>query len=459
MLRVVQLLDAAGDSFSPRQAWLRLWCLAGHQPRLNDWEQQRDAARFDEHVRDLLARLEDEKPVPLALAQAQPLALIGALDRWLALMQRPASRTLATGHAQTAYTEEGQAYWVVPVFQAARQAASMERQATRRARWFRHHLAIPCRTSQGLEVTLRPSAGPLDEALSRLAATPEGELTAWVAHFNDGADVQWTRDVGTAGNWRTLSVEPGAQRQSSIAETLRRAQDCGAVVVVFPEFTVDLKQRQVIVDHLIRHATGSVQLVVAGSFHEPEKGGDPLQAYNTAPVLVANGVPLFSHRKLRLFGDDEHGAECVQIGNTLHVLLTPLGGMTVMICKDFLDGDDRVRTALHEVAVDWVWVPSYGNATTLKLHKQRARELAQVQVGLSTLVAQTQNTAMVKDGSLLPGFGHAAGQREPIDVDETGGPVRLPWRRLEMPTPTPAPAPISTAAPEKPGKPPLKRVK
>jgi hypothetical protein len=448
MRRVVQLLDPHSKDFSPRQAWLRLWVLAGDQPRLNGWEQQRDKRGFEAQVEDLFALIDDEQPVTLDAAQAQPLALIRALDRWLAAMQLSDGRTLV-GHARTLYAEEGQGYWLVPVFQAARQDTAMAAQVTQRALWFRHHAAIPCRTSQGLEVSLQACRGLLDEALTDLVGGPEGELKAWVAHFDDGADVTWTTSVGTAGNWRTVSVEPAAQRQASIADTLQRAQHSGAVVVVFPEFTVDLQQREAIAEYLIQHPNGSVQLVVAGSFHEPVPGGDPLQAYNTAPVLVANGQALFKHRKLRLFGDEAHGAECALIGNTLHVLLTPLGGMTVMICKDYLDGDDRVRTALHEVQVDWVWVPSYGNATTLKLHKQRARELATVRVGLSTLVAQTQNTAMEPNGCLLPGFGHAAGDKKPIDVPDDGGLVNLAWRRL------PAPQVVTTTG----GKPSLKRIK
>lgn len=449
MRRVVQLLDPNSTDFSPRRAWLRLWVLASDQPRLNGWEQHRDERGFDTQVDELFALIDDEQPVPLDLAQAHPLALVRALDRWLATLQRPTSRTLATGHALTPYTEEGQGYWLVPVFQAARQATAMAAQVTQRALWFRHHVAIPCRTNLGLEVSLQACRGLLDEALSDLARGPVGELKAWVAHFNDGADVKWTRRVGAARNWRTVAVKPARKRQASIAETLQRAQHSGAVVVVFPEFTVDVQQRQAIAEHLIQQPHGSVQLVVAGSFHEPEPGGDPLQAYNTAPVLVANGQTLFKHRKLRLFGNEAHGAECAQIGNTLHVLLTPLGGMTVMICKDYLDGDDRVRTALHEVPVDWVWVPSFGNATTLKLHKQRACELATVRVGLSTLVAQTQNTALDKNGCLLPGFGHAAGQREPSDVGDEGGLVSLAWRRLPLPD----------AALGKVRKPSLKRVK
>lgn len=449
MQRVVQLLDPRSEEFSERQAWLRLWLLAGDQPRLTRWERQRDAAAFAAQVQDLFERIDDEQAVPLALAEDRPLALIEALDAWLAAVQRPAARS-AVGHAHTLYTEDGAEHWLVPVVQAAHGQTATAKQATQRSRWFRHHVAIPRRTSQGIEVTLQASRGPLDQALAAIARQPGQPLKAWAAHFNDGSDVQWSRSVGAAGDWRTVSVEPAAQRLASIADTLRRASDSGATVVVFPEFTVDLQQRQAIIDHLIRQPEGSVQLVVAGSFHEPVPGGQPLDAYNTAPVLAVNGVELLSHRKLRLFGDEAHGAECVQIGNSLHVLHTPLGGMTVLICKDYLDGDDRVRTALHEVQLDWVWVPSYGNATTLKLHKQRARELAKVKVGLSTLVAQTQNTALDKLGPPLPGFGHAAGQAAEVDVGIDGGLVCFSWSRLPSP-----PSPQNAKAKPKPA---LKRI-
>jgi hypothetical protein len=103
---------------------------------------------------------------------------------------------------------------------------------------------------------------------------------------------------------------------------------------------------------------------------------------------------------------------------------------------------------LAEVPVDWVWVPSYGDQTTLDLHKQRAKKLATVTIGTSCAVAQTQNTAMKKAGETqepLPGFGHEAGKKAPIDVPTTGGLVEF--------------ALDTQPAPAKPSRPKLKRVK
>jgi predicted amidohydrolase len=181
---------------------------------------------------------------------------------------------------------------------------------------------------------------------------------------------------------------------------------------------------------------GFHQLVVAGAFHEPEQATNPLLAHNTAPVFTGNGRRLFVHRKLRLFGRDDVGAECAQVGNRLHVLITPIGCMTVLICKDFLDEDARVDNLLAEVPVDWVWVPSYGDETTLKGHKERARKLAKVTVGTSCAVAQPQNTAMKKKDqtqALLPGFGHPAGDAVPIDVATSGGLVEFGLAKQSVP--------------------------
>jgi hypothetical protein len=454
MERVAQLLDPSAKGFSPRQALLRLWVLAADQVRLNRWEQGRDKAGFDERVERFLQALSDEEAIPANDIEAQPLALIRALDDWLATMARPAGRGLAVGNPATSLVEDGRGWWLVPLAQAQPRRTAIGVQVTQHALWFRRHVAIPCQTQQGLDLTLKSSSGRLDEALAGLGRVADSTLRVWLAHFDDGADVVWTRAIGPAGNWRTLSVQPSGQRTESILSALREADACGALVVVFPEFTVDLQQRQAIVDQLSSQPVGSVQLVVAGSFHEPTNPDEPLIAFNTAPVLACNGAEVFKHSKLRLFGNEHDGAECAEIGNRLDVLLTPVGCMTVMICKDYMDADDRVHAALHQVPVDWIWVPSYGNETTLKAHKARAKHLAQVQVGLSTAVAQTQNTAMKAPGveqALLPGFGHGAGTERAMDVGTQGGVVAFsanPWA-------TPAPDGSAAASARRT----LKRVK
>jgi len=136
------------------------------------------------------------------------------------------------------------------------------------------------------------------------------------------------------------------------------------------------------------------------------------------------------------------GAEFAEVGNRLHVLITPIGSMTILICKDFMDEDRRVDNLLAEVPVDWVWIPSYGDETTLKGQKERARKLATVTTGTSCGVAQTQNTAMKKSGetrALLPGFGHPAGARTPCDVTASGGMVEYGLGKQPIPAKHPSP--------------------
>ncbi len=208
-----------------------------------------------------------------------------------------------------------------------------------------------------------------------------------------------------------------------MVKTLQQAASAGAHVVVFPEFTLDLLHKEQLRAHL-RKTPSSVQMVVAGAFHVEEMEAAGPATFNISPVLSGNGSLLFAHRKLRLFGSKDDGTEFAQVGNQLHVLVTPIGCMTVLICKDFMDEDRRVNNLLAEVPVDWVWVPSYGNDTTLKGHKARAKKLATVTSGTSCAVAQTQNTATGKPGDMLPplpGFGHAAGEAVERNVSITGG--------------------------------------
>lgn len=427
MERVAELLDPRNKTFSYRRALVRLWCLASDNQRLNHWEQNANEKTIPPHAAGILNTLQGEEPVEVAVASAHPLALIRALDDYLASIRLPTSQSTPASQSAHPYEEDGKHHWLVPVTLAARRLAKMNRQSARLARWFHHHAALPCRTAHGIEVTCAPARSDLNACLQDLADLKQGTLKVWVAHFDDGADVLWDRALSPVGNWRTLSVEPHTSRQASVIQTLEAAAQAGVQVVVFPEFTLDLQHRVQVAAHLRQQPT-SIQLVIAGAFHAEDAATNPPLTFNTAPAYTGNGRQLFAHRKLRLFGNNDVGTEFAEVGNQLHVLVTPIGCMTVLICKDFLDEDPRVDNLLAEVPVDWVWVPSYGDQTTLNLHKQRAERLATKTTGTSCAVAQTQNTAMKKAGetqSLLPGFGHEARQKAPIDVPTTGGLVEF----------------------------------
>lgn len=442
MERVAQLLDSRGESFSHRRALVRLWMLASDDLRLNRWEQKANERTIRPHCAAFLDQLQDEEAITLQDIQAQPLALIRALDDYLASTGPVDSQSTSTSKSSYLIEEGGKGYWLVPVHLAARRKAAMNRQPARLARWFHHHAALPTCTAHGIEVIATLSRSTLDTTLEKLSNQAGGELRAWIAHFDDGADVVWDRGTSPIGNWRTQSVEPHITRQDSVLQTLATATQAGAHVVVFPEFTLDLQHREHLATHL-RQNPGCIELVVAGSFHEPTQAADPSIAHNTAPVFARDGRTLFVHRKLRLFGRDDAGAEYAEVGNQLHVLVTPIGCMTVLVCKDFMDEDPRVDNLLAEVPVDWVWVPSYGDETTLRCHKERAKRLATVTTGTSCAVAQTQNTAMKKEGEtqrLLPGFGHPAGQNSSCDVASGGGLVEFGLGKQQAPTKSARPA-------------------
>lgn len=447
MERLTELLDPKSGAFSYRQALVRLWILASDDQRLNSWEQRANEESIVHHVEGLLNQLQDEQPIGVEIVRAHPLALIRALDDYLASTRLPSSQSTSVSQSAHRYEEVGKNHWLVPVTLAARRLATMNRQPVRLARWFHHHAVLPCRTVHGIEVTCTAARSNVQVRLEALAKLEHGTLKVWIAHFDDGADVDWDRTSSPIGNWRTLSVQPHASRQASMEQTLSAAAQAGAQVVVFPEFTLDVRHREQLSNYL-RLNPSCIQLAVAGAFHAEDMAADPPVTYNTAPVYTGSGRQLFTHRKLRLFGRNDVGSEFAEVGNHLHVLVTPIGCMTVLICKDFLDEEPRVDNLLAEVPVDWVWVPSFGDETTLKAHKERARKLATVTTGTSCAVAQTQNTAMKKEGEqqpLLPGFGHAAGQKSPCDVLAAGGLIEFGL--------------ATQPSPARPVRPKLKRVK
>ena len=449
MNRVVQLLKA----HDYRQALVRLWVLGSSPARLNAWEQARDKdATFVQTESQFLADLQNEVAVSADRAQAAPLALIRALDDFV-MANRALGQPALRRSNQTALTqEEGRGYCLVPVTLAARRKASLTRQAGNLSAWFHHHAVLPAETAHGLRVKLGYSQSAVDDALEGLWTQQQPALNVWIGHFNDAADVVWDRYASAAGNWRAQHVAPQAVRQASMLAAVAHAAKAGAHIIVFPEFTLDLAQRSALVRQLRDNAWPSLILVAAGSFHEPLDGA----TFNTAALYSAQGRTLLTYRKLRIFGGFESGAEHVDVGETLHVLVTPIGCITVLICKDFIDAHASVESLLTEVPVDWVLVPSFGDEKTIHAHKKRAKALALVKTGTNTVVAQTLNTAVPRSGppkECVRGFGHVAGCVEPeLQVGDAGGMVTFALVHQQV-------LPVLLKPSDPPAKPALKRVK
>ncbi|OGB30011.1 MAG: hypothetical protein A3F78_08685 [Burkholderiales bacterium RIFCSPLOWO2_12_FULL_61_40] len=422
MKRVAQLLQ----QHDLRQALVRLWVLGSNGPRLNTWEQTRSTDEALESERQqFLTDIQSQVTPSMDRIKAAPLALIRALDDYIAHTNSPYNTPARFDTETLARTEDGKGYWLAPVVLQARRNASLNRQACNLGAWFHRHVVLPTETAYGLRVHINISQSTVSEGFTKLWSDEQPALKVWIGHFNDAADVQWTRN--DIGNWRTACVAPQDVRSASLLTAVASATEAGANIIVFPEFTLDMDHRQALVRHLYRNPTPSLFMVLAGSFHETEGH----KAFNTAPLYSSDtGETLLTHRKLRIFGDFDHGAEQVDLGDSVHVLVTPIGCMTVLICKDFLDAHPSVESLLTEVPMDWVLVPSFGDEKTIRAHKERAKELSVVKTGTHTVVAQTLNTAVKPvqpPAECVRGFGHTAGckEHEP-QVGESGGLVTFP---------------------------------
>jgi hypothetical protein len=127
--RVAQLLDPANESFSLRSALVRLWMLASNDQRLNGWEQNENEKTLAPHRDNFLDQLQqDEVPIGLDAIQAHPLALIRALDDYLASTRPLDSQSASTSRSAYVIEEGGKGYWLVPVLLDARRHAAINRQ-------------------------------------------------------------------------------------------------------------------------------------------------------------------------------------------------------------------------------------------------------------------------------------------------------------------------------------------
>jgi hypothetical protein len=424
--RVVELIEL-GDL---AQALVRLWVLAGMHDgastELNRWERERnrDAHRWD--VTQFRRRLQVAEQLDVADAERAPLALLTALDEFRFVMQTGKPRAVEP------FEEEGRYYFLLPVeLEARHRRLPLSTQTGNREAWFRWHAVIPARTMSGLEVSVQVARGRLSHELSQVGAKNE-PLRVWIGHFEDQSPAEdGVRLAGThsaAGKRRFSGVTNPERRLDSIRQAWKNARAASAHGVLLPELTVTLQHRETIRKWLQRGTGAPLVLVVAGSFHETTGDG----CYNTAEMWDGIGRVVLRHRKLRPFGEADGPAEDIADGNVLEILDTPIGTMAIPICKDFLDDHPRVKTLFQEVPIDWLLVPSYGNEATSKLHLARARQLAVVGPGITTIVA-TQRSVEVGEGAPLPGFAFSAASNSVREVPPSGGLVVLEFRAADSP--------------------------
>ena len=330
-----------------RQALVRLWTLADHAT-LSQWETLFSARQLANQVAAFQTRLLEETPriKPDDIA-ANPLALIQALDYVVA------TQFADMPFSAVPYAEDGKKFWLLPTPPTQVERARRSQQSGSLRHFSPHHVVAPCRVGD-IDIMVTVATGQLHSSLARMAQQNVSALRCWVAHFDDGCEIQWQQH-GAAKRLLASAIAPTEIRTQSALAMLASANGTSASVVVAPELTLDLAHRDAMGRWIWNQPTAHRPLLVLpGSWHEFHNG----EVFNCAPLMDGTRwEPLFSHRKLTAYGTYGDGGtedliEAIHVGAALHVLVTPIGTFTVLVCKDFIDVDAQLRSLLQVVPVN-----------------------------------------------------------------------------------------------------------
>lgn len=257
----------------------------------------------------------------------------------------------------------------------------------------RHHALIPLQVTvparpASLRVRLKTVAAGFERPLAR------AEVGLATTSFDDGASIEWAGERATA-------IRNGDDRASKLWATIQAAAGDGIDVLVAPELTVTPEARRRIARQLRWPAgtsTNRLALVVPGSFHE--QVGE--RFVHRAVAFGGSGNALLEHHKLVAYGSLADVIEDIQLGDTITVLVTPIGTIAVAICKDFCD--DHVGAIWHEIQPEWLLVPAYGPGE--RAHQAAAARIDRM-VGTVTVLAHQGDAAQ---NTPFRSFIHDAGQ-------------------------------------------------
>ncbi|MBF0143511.1 MAG: hypothetical protein HQL59_08640 [Magnetococcales bacterium] len=395
------------------------------QERVRD--QQNEVERSWDVDRDrLIGIISESKQLPPG--GEPPLMLLSALDEALKRLQ--GAEDTAWKEPSSRHKVHEMAWHLFPRPIPLGRTKHLE-QPSHLRNWLRNHLIVPgffppCHPlpgadRTGIEFRFVPLGGNegVTSALKELCSGQE-PLRVWLGSFADGVDPCWPergRHRCTAKDLR----DPG-RRRLEIVLTLEAARQAGAQVVILPELAVTPELRdETIIPWLYENGEESgFLLVVAGSFHERGEGQLPeAWSFNRTTLLSGDGREILVHDKLIPFGRDtggrqwsapgeESGAEAatpvaggtgmdgkggevgvppecderrcecdelITSGRTVTLWMTPIGVISLAICRDFCEGEGWVRSLWETVSPDWLLVPSMSFQGGIKAHLAQAKHL------------------------------------------------------------------------------------
>ena len=222
------------------------------------------------------------------------------------------------------------------------------------------------------------------------------------SHVADKAEVGPPRFKGGAALFTNLHLDadrskPGLftvrscrapDHDEQILACLIDAHDTTCTGLVWPELTIAVDDRRRIADWLAVRQKGEhahaplLGLVVAGSWHETKSG----KTVNRSLVVDGLGNRLLTFDKLLAYQDIEYGTEDIEESDWLEVLVVEETLVAFGICRDF--AEIQPSNPFAQLDVDFVIVPSMGNATTADGHRLTAAIVARRFATQSFIVQQ-----------------------------------------------------------------------
>jgi len=398
-----------------KSALVRLWHLAEQLgdaggTTLDRWASLPVDALADKRIANFFTF--GQPGITLQALQSRPTEVVSRLDQRLHEERRKASRP-------TRLVIEGRGYFLVP---CTSHNGFEQEQPVRFANYMRHHRIIPDRLPSGVTASVRDLCehARLQQQLEDIVHADLPALQIGLGLFPDRHRLQGESTRTDATRQRTFftATSDDAARLASAREQIRQAEAADVELLVFPELTLSPDNQRAIEQDLFRRWCNGepcrIALILLGSFHCHDDSRDDCKRNRARLLWGFDGSTIAAHDK---FSPATLGelTEDFTPGTTAVFLCTPIGNISLAICKDIID--DYASIWLEKLGPNWLLVPSLSDSASE--HAKASRRLWNRHRCISVVANQPL------DRDHLPDDGSAA---DPVYGYVCSDQMRLPKR-------------------------------
>ncbi|MBF0437602.1 MAG: hypothetical protein HQL93_00630 [Magnetococcales bacterium] len=341
--------------------------------RREDVKRTTNKEQWETKRNDLTERIRSEQKIPPE-AESTPLMLLSALDQALVNIGE-------RGSTQPIQIQVNNRDWFLVKRPVALGTRTHTEQSMHLHNWLNNHLIVPKIFNPDKSA---PNNDQSDFKVKIIIARDDDDvrmrlknnsLRVWFGTFPDNINPHWPEFNDQKCTCKNL--ENPCLRRKSIQKSLNDAQTAQAQVVILPELAVCPTLQEEIRLHL-KNKEFNFLIVVPGSFHEWNKELPDELPFNRTRLLNGEGRQIFTHDKFNPFGSEDKKSchEVISIGNTVTLWITPIGVISLAICRDFCEEDDDSDPRLWKtVAPDLVLVPSMSPRGGMTAHLRQAQFL------------------------------------------------------------------------------------